>query len=245
MPTWEDDIVSALTGLGGTGPYMQIYKGVASLRTDLPSSWKAMVRRHIQDRSSDSVGFKRRTDLFFSVEGLGHGVWGLRDFVLSTPIASDLSLGNESPERVQQETYRILRDTRLARQVKLLHRDACQICGITLHVSPMRTYSEAHHIIPLGGVHKGPDIASNVIVLCPNDHALCDMGAIPLHRADIRSVEGHQISDVSLTYHNTRIFGAKVDWGSGPTLELRGQASTSAPHQVGSTAPARTRMSCC
>lgn len=208
MPTWEEDIVAALTNLGGTGTYAQIYGAVEELRPSLPASWKDVIRRTIQDHSSDSVGFKGGDDLFFTVEGLGRGVWGLRQLVRSTPIAVDLDLpeGTLDPARARLTTYRILRDTALARAIKLLHRDECQICGEALRISRTRTYSEAHHIIPLGGAHAGPDVASNVIVLCPNHHALCDMGAIALRREDLRVVEGHVIAEASLTYHNERIF---------------------------------------
>lgn len=167
----------------------------------------------MEDRSSDSAGFKHREDLFFSVYGLGHGVWGLRSAVTETPVAVDMPAdpppGQPTPARVEQLTYRVLRDTPLARKLKLLHRDRCQLCGEALRISPSRTYSEAHHIIPLGGRHNGPDIASNIIVLCPNHHALCDHGAIRLDRASIRTVPGHEISDESLAYHNERIVGSQ------------------------------------
>lgn len=205
MPTWQEDIVSALTNLGGTGTYPEIYDQVKGIRADLPPSWKDIIRRQIQDHSSDSAGFKTSADLFFSVKGLGRGVWGLRQFVQPTPVAVDLPDGNDVPGRARQTTYRILRDTILAREIKLLHRDACQICGLVLQISSTKTYSEAHHIIPLGGRHAGTDTASNVIVLCPNHHALCDMGAIALRRQDIRTVAGHEISEESLTYHNAQI----------------------------------------
>jgi 5-methylcytosine-specific restriction endonuclease McrA len=207
MPTWKEDIISALTNLGGTGTYAEIYDAVKVLRADLPASWKAIIQRQIQDYSSDSAGYKNVADIFFSVEGLGQGVWGLRQFVQPTPRAADLPEGNEAPGRARQTTYRILRDTGLARQIKLLHRDSCQICGEVLQISSTKTYSEAHHVIPLGGGHRGADKASNVIVLCPNHHALCDMGAIALRRQEIRVVDGHEISEESLTYHNEQIFG--------------------------------------
>ncbi|TYB91844.1 HNH endonuclease [Micromonospora sp. WP24] len=173
MPTWEEDIVSNLTNLGGTGTYAEIYDEVKSLRVDLPTSWKDVIRRQIQDRSSDSAGFMGVADLFFSVEGLGRGVWGLRQFVQPTPIAADLPGGNGIPGRTRQTTYRVLQDTVQARQIKLLHRDARQLYGEALRISPTKTYSEAHHIIPLRGDFAGPDTASNVIVPCPNRHALC------------------------------------------------------------------------
>ena len=207
MASWTEDIVAALTALGGTGSYNDIYSEVARIRQDLPRSWKEIIRSRIEQRSSDSAAFQGKEDVFFSVEGLGHGVWGLRGMVKDSPVAIDIPTGNEAPGRAEQRTYRVLRDMRLARQLKLLHRDRCQLCGQTLRISEVRTYSEAHHIIPLGNKHNGPDAPGNIIVLCPNHHALCDMGAIPLHRSDILTVDGHVISDESIEYHNSRIFG--------------------------------------
>ncbi|WP_166870832.1 HNH endonuclease [Salinibacterium sp. ZJ450] len=208
MGTWSEDIVRALTELGGTGTYDQIYSEVANLRSGRPPSWKQIVQRTIQDRSSDSVGYKGNSDLFFSVEGIGRGIWGLRGLAHPTPIGADMSGGNETPGRIQQATYRVLRDTTLARQLKLIHRNACQLCGLALGTAGGATYSEAHHIIPLGAPHNGPDVPGNIIVLCPNDHALCDMGAIILNRHEIRQVDGHEISEESISYHNGQIVRA-------------------------------------
>jgi hypothetical protein len=78
MATWAEDIVAALTVLGGTGSYDDIYAEVARIRGYLPPSWKEIIRRRIEDLSSDSEGFKGGADLFYSAEGLGQGVWGLR-----------------------------------------------------------------------------------------------------------------------------------------------------------------------
>jgi 5-methylcytosine-specific restriction endonuclease McrA len=219
MPTWAQDIVSALERLGGTSSYSGIYAEVQKLRSNLPSSWQFIVQREIQRRSSESSGYEGRQDLFFSVEGLGNGIWGLRSFVTDTPVAADLPegepdpgelpLGNDAPGRVESKTYRILRDTKLARELKLLHRNQCQLCGLALEFPGGSTYSEAHHVIPLGSKHNGPDTPGNVIVLCPNHHALCDAGAIPLLRSEIRSVDGHLVSDESLSYHNEKIVRLK------------------------------------
>ncbi|QYJ04221.1 HNH endonuclease [Nocardioides panacisoli] len=206
--TWLEDISDALRTLGGSATLAQIYDEAAQRRgVQRTNVTEATVRRMIQDHSSDSQGFKHGTDLFFSVQGLGAGVWGLRDQVEETPAAADLDGGAVQPQRAAQLTYRILRDTRLARQVKLLHRDRCQICGEALRLGDGRTYSEGHHIIPLGGAHNGPDTAENIIVLCPNHHALCDYGAIRLDFAALRQVPGHQISQGSIDYHNREIFG--------------------------------------
>jgi hypothetical protein len=78
MASWAEDIVTALRRLGGTGTYDEIYSEVAGIRPYLPPTWKEIIRRQIEDMSSDSEGFKGKADLFYSVEGLGQGVWGLR-----------------------------------------------------------------------------------------------------------------------------------------------------------------------
>jgi predicted restriction endonuclease len=100
------------------------------------------------------------------------------------------------------ETYRILRDTKLARQIKQLHNNRCQICGKTIDLSTGEFYSEVHHIKPLGAPHNGSDVAGNIIVLCPNHHVMCDYGAIPLKLEEIKQHPNHEIIMEYVTYHN-------------------------------------------
>ncbi|HEY6254224.1 MAG TPA: HNH endonuclease [Xanthobacteraceae bacterium] len=121
-----------------------------------------------------------------------------------TPLASDL--GDPNPSRVQTTRYRVLRDTTLAYTIKQLHQDKCQICGFTIPLGEGQTYSEAHHVKPLGKPHNGPDTAANIIVLCPNHHAMLDFGALKLTRKKLLSVEGHEVHDEFLNYHNQEIW---------------------------------------
>jgi predicted HNH restriction endonuclease len=205
MATWDEDIVKALERLGGAAHYDSIYEEIFRLRSDLPSKWKAIVRRRMQDLSSDSNGFKGGRDLFYSVEGLGGGTWGLRKSLSETPKAIDLPSGNEAPAKSQVTTYRVLRDTELARKIKKLYNDCCQICDLQLTLKSGQSYSEAHHIIPLGSPHNGPDIPENIIVLCPNHHVLCDYGSIELSLQEIKMKKGHLINQASIDYHNNVI----------------------------------------
>lgn len=121
----------------------------------------------------------------------------------TTPLAYDLD--HPAPATVEMVTYRILRDTALARRLKELHAHRCQICGITLPLAA-GNYSEAHHLQPLGAPHAGPDIAENILVLCPNHHALCDYGAIKLEIADLRRHPSHKVGVEFIAYHNGNIF---------------------------------------
>ena len=204
IPTWINDIVKAFENLGGIAPYSKLYEEVRRLRKgSLPESWKAIIRREVEMHSSDSEVFSGK-DLFYSASGIGKGIWGLRGKEPHSPKAADLSGTDKSP-RSKTETYRILRDTALARTLKEIHGYSCQICGLSIDLSDGKSYAEAHHLMPLGSPHDGPDIAGNIVVLCPNHHVLCDYGAISLSASNFRFHTDHTIDEKYITYHNDEI----------------------------------------
>lgn len=125
-----------------------------------------------------------------------------------TPVASDL----EQPPtgRVATTVSRIVRDTELAKRIKSLHRQLCQLCGQTVQLADGTGYAEGHHLQPLGKPHDGPDIAENIVCLCPNHHAACDLGAIRLAASDLRPAGGHKVGQQFIDYHNRVVYrGAK------------------------------------
>jgi len=71
----------------------------------------------------------------------------------------------------------IQRDTKIAKRLKALYYNRCQICGFTFAKKNGELYSESHHIVPLRW--KGSDDIKNIIILCPNCHK-------QLHYADVR-----------------------------------------------------------
>lgn len=210
MGTWLEDAVQALTNLGGIASLEDVYAEVRRIRPQphiyaLPASTRGAIAKH----SSDSAQYAGGPDLFFSVEGLGNGVWGLRSEERETPPAIDLSaLGEDSPTRLRRETYRILRDTRLARQVKLIHRSSCQLCGLSISLPNGEAYAEAHHLRPLGRPHDGPDVPGNVVVVCPNHHAMLDYGCIRLDASQLAKASGHAVDVRFIEYHNSVIVGS-------------------------------------
>jgi hypothetical protein len=205
MNRWIDDICLALENLGGIAHRSDLLTEIKRIREGPhPKTIEMTVQRTIQNHSSESRGFSGAEDLLYSVKGIGSGVWGLRSKLSSTPLASDIK-ESEAAERTNTEIYRILRDTPLARKIKLLHKNICQICGDTIQLRDGNLYSEAHHIMPLGTPHNGPDTSDNIIVLCPNHHVQLDYGAITLQKESITSVHGHNISQKYINYHNTVI----------------------------------------
>jgi len=208
MNPWREDIKIALRNIGGSGSLSEIYAEIKEIRKSLTTQWEATVRGTLEDNSSDSRKFKGSNDDFFSVEGLGSGVWGLRELIKPTSKAVDIDDDQKDAvptHRALQETYRILRDTQLARKVKLLHRNSCQICGESMQLSNGERYSEAHHIKPLGRPHSGPDEIGNIIVLCPNHHVLLDYGALRIKHENLRGVSIHRIDIAYIEYHNNKI----------------------------------------
>jgi HNH endonuclease len=120
-----------------------------------------------------------------------------------TPEAADIE--EPLPGRVKVTKYRILRDTALARLIKELYDHKCQLCRTPLKLHDGKNYAEAHHIKPLGGSDPGPDSKDNIICVCPNCHAQCDMGAIALDAVKL-STEFHRINPTYVAHHNEKIW---------------------------------------
>jgi hypothetical protein len=206
MNRWIDDICTALNNLGGIAHRSDLLVEILRIRSGPhPQTIEMTVQRTIQNHSSDSNGF-RGEDLLYTVNGIGSGVWGLRSMLAPTPKANDIE-DAEAPSRVSSEVYRILRDTALARKIKLLHKNCCQLCGHSVLLADGNTYAEAHHIKPLGQPHNGPDVAENIIVLCPNHHVQLDYGAMKLMPEQINSIHGHKLGGQYIDYHNVKVYG--------------------------------------
>ena len=122
--------------------------------------------------------------------------------ILSLPTVADVAL---PPGRTTTMVTRVIRDSTLARLVKELHEYRCQICDTQLTLPGGRLYAEAHHLQPLGAPHHGPDIAENLLVVCPNHHALCDYLASELDPGTLRQHPEHSIGPEFLDYHNQHV----------------------------------------
>lgn len=126
----------------------------------------------------------------------------------------------EQPERAETTTSRIIRNTGLVKELKKMYNHECQVCGSHREKKGGDRYAEGHHLKPLGDPHNGPDIKSNILILCPNHHADFDYGRIAVnpdtlevnHAYDkevdgttltVRS--GDSVAEALLRYHNQEI----------------------------------------
>ena len=158
-----------------------------------------------------------RVESFWHEKGAaGFTVWRFRLVRQSGPLVSGgrkgpnftISSGNATPVRVQNAVNRIIRDTLLSNQIKIIYDYTCQVCATRL-VGPAGPYAEAAHVRPLGKPHNGPDLADNLICLCPNHHYLFDVGAFGIQDdlrligidGQLRLVKRHTLNREHLRYH--------------------------------------------
>ncbi|RQV95876.1 hypothetical protein EH220_05950 [bacterium] len=130
--------------------------------------------------------------------------------------------GLEVPARKAVVRNLIVRNPACAREMKAKYRYTCQVCRCPVQLASYPHYAEAHHLIPLGDFHSGPDVPGNIIVLCPNHHKMFDYGAAAIvpdslilqhAKADVFNksrklhlASWHKLSGKSIMYHFTNIY---------------------------------------
>lgn len=201
--TWLDYIVKAFENLGGVASYKQLYDEIILIRNEkFSNSWRATVRATIERSSSDSLAYGGKNDIFYSVDGLGNGIWGLRNYVDTD---NNILKEDEENYRANLNIKRIVRDTKIIKELKALYDNTCQICSSKIEIDKNKYYSEGHHIKPLGNPHNGPDIKENIIILCPNCHVKFDNGAIDISQLKINESKHHKIGQQYIIYYNDNI----------------------------------------
>ena len=88
-----------------------------------------------------------------------------------SPEEIELDYGKRDKKRKEGTVLRIVRDTKIAHDIKKLYNYECQVCGITL-ITKSGRYAEGAHIKPLGKPHDGDDNSDNLICLCPNHRVI-------------------------------------------------------------------------
>jgi putative restriction endonuclease len=162
----------------------------------------------------------------------GHKVWRFRlvkagaedgkTFEAPAEPLTEGPKGNPEPGRKGSWVVRVIRNTEVAEHIKRLYNHTCQVCGVRLETAG-GPYSETAHIRPLGRPHDGPDVPSNCLCLCPNDHVRFDRGVIAIQDdlsllgvdGELYVVPGHAIDPDHLRYHRDHYFDpVKADGSS-------------------------------
>lgn len=119
-----------------------------------------------------------------------------------------LPTGSDAPRRITTNAARIIRDSKLGRELKKLYGYKCQVCAIEITTNA-GLYAEAAHIKPVGKPHNGPDRPENLLCLCPNHHLMLDKGVYMINDdLSLIGIEGklikhseHEISIEHIRYH--------------------------------------------
>jgi len=136
---------------------------------------------------------------------------------LRVPPGPDQSPETDEANKNKRREYtgsRIIRNTKIAREVKGLYKGKCQICSCSIELPSGTVYAEGAHIHPLGKPHDGDDIKSNILCLCPNCHVLLDYGAIMIdddlvvqpHGTKLELHAEHSLEKKCLRFHRKHIY---------------------------------------
>ena len=180
--TYKEAVIKALQQLNGHAYLKDIYSNVANIYDKpLGKNWKAVIRATLEINSSDSDAFNGE-DLFYSVEGLGNGHWGLRNFESKTYV----ELTQEDDEFSEGK---ILLKNHLQRErnVKLIELSKkkfiekhghlfCEICGFDfeeVYGELGKKFIEAHHIKPVSQMTENEKTnIDDIVMVCSNCHSM-------------------------------------------------------------------------
>ncbi len=176
--TWVDDIYNSLIKLGGTAHYDTIEHYIReNIKRDIPHTVNDIIRGELERKSSDSKKFDHTEDLFYAVDGLGNGIWGVRDIdklyesetLDNLRILAYEEVDNVTNNRTTNVIYRYRNPFVKAYTLKRANGycEACKSKAPFLN-KKKKPYLEVHHIIRLAD--DGPDYPNYVIALCPNCH---------------------------------------------------------------------------
>jgi putative restriction endonuclease len=192
------------------GVPVRVHRGRAHV-PDLPNGFRYrydglyQVASYWQERGQDGFRIWR-----FRIERplIAQEPTSLADTAHRESINAAMPRGNETPNRRLEKIARVVRSNAVGDWVKRLHDFTCQICGTRLE-TPAGAYAETCHIRPVGRPHNGPDVAENILCLCPNCHVLFDELSLWINDdcslggrvGSLRANSRHAISTDALQYH--------------------------------------------
>lgn len=181
--TYKEAIIEALKQLNGHAYLKDIYqKFIEIYDGTFAQNWKANIRATIEDNSSSSKRYKHADDLFYSVEGMGNGHWGLKNYIQS----EEIELTQEDDEFSEGKIL-LKKHLQRERNVKLIESAKkeflkknghlyCEVCGFDFEKTYGelgKNFIEAHHIKPVSTMQDGEKTKiEDIIMVCSNCHSM-------------------------------------------------------------------------
>lgn len=188
-----DDIVAAMNKLGGHCYFKDLY---TELEKTNPNFLKSTVRATIERHSQDSKAFNKK-HIFYSVDGLGRGHWGLVN-----PDINDSNMDFTNDDEGFAEGKKTLRrhlhrdrnrflKTKAIQAFKKAHSDNlyCEICGFNFYErygEIGKDFIEIHHTTPVCEMGENEKTKiEDVVLLCSNCHSMIHRKRPWLKKEDI------------------------------------------------------------
>lgn len=188
---WLKEIRESLNELGGQGTLVDIYSKIEDrnrINLALFSDWKAQVRKNIYLHSSDCEIFTGvagdNKDVFYSLEGKGKGLWGIREF---SPFDNNVELTEddigfvEGKKKLRQHIHRE-RNPKVIRLAKEKFKREnggrlfCEVCNFDFFQKYGELgdgFIEGHHIIPVSELGEGQETnIQDIVMVCSNCHRM-------------------------------------------------------------------------
>ena len=212
---WIDEIVEAYEFFGGKSRFPDIYLYIKqnSTRTLTPN-YQNIIRYYVETHSSDSKSYcPNNEDLFYSVNGIGHGIWGLRKFrknsmskagrITSRAVLSDIKQEKEDDLHYIENTkgkMKVLSSKYYERHPVYrmnairAHGLKCHICGFDFRQQYGKfgkDFIEIHHIIPenIDAKKMIIDPKKDLIPVCANCHRM-------LHRNNEQEISVEELKSI-------------------------------------------------
>jgi hypothetical protein len=185
---WIDDVVGYFEELGGETNLLDLYDYIrAHPRRALPPSFDAIVRRTIEEHSSDtSIWAKRELpDLFRSVAGIGRGIWALRNY--QSPLSRNEKMGGAEVSRGGAEPIAL---RPISEEAPKTSREPTAPLDAEARRQALERRSRAHHRI-VRAVADRAAAAGRSCTCSQYADILCD-GAI----FEIKSIDGDETAQV-------------------------------------------------
>lgn len=182
--TYKTKIIESLKQLGGHAYLKDIYDVFKNISQGevLPQSYKAIIRATLEQNSSDSTVYNGQEDLFYSVDGIGNGHWGLRDMtsVVEIELTQEDDEFSEGKLLLKKHLSRE-RNPKLISEAKrsFLKKNKslfCEVCGFDFEKSYGalgKNFIEAHHIKPVSKMNDGEKTkVEDIVMVCSNCHSM-------------------------------------------------------------------------
>lgn len=181
--TWKDELIRGLKHFGGEAHRQELFAYIKSTTTKTITREFTSTLQHELERLSKDSNIFSGTDIFYSVRGIGSGIWGLKDYTADENMdktQDDISYP-EGKEKLRKHIQKE-RNTKLIRDAKKAFKEKhgrlyCEICGIDfekIYGKLGNDFIEAHHNKQQVSNMQEETTTKikDLLMLCPNCHSM-------------------------------------------------------------------------